>query len=78
MRIVTIAFIEPNDIKQEYHKGVPMGKISNKHLTIEVPKNIDAVFSGPNGDARKIIDTLLRDLDEYGSFCELTKIKLPK
>lgn len=30
MKIITIAFIETDDIKEEYHSSVPMGKITKK------------------------------------------------
>lgn len=74
MKIITIAFIEPSDIKEEYHSGVPMRKITKKHLTCKIPKGIDAVFSGGRGDVKNIIDNLSKDLPDT-SYYRMTKLK---
>lgn len=75
MKIITIAFIEPSDIKEEYHSGVPMRKITKKHLTCKIPDGVDAVFTGGGrDDVKEIVDNLSKDLSDT-SYYRMTKLK---
>jgi len=74
MKIITIAFIETDDIKEEYHSSVPMGKITKKHLKCKIPSGVDAVFSGPNGDIKEIVNNLDKHLPDT-RYYRMTKLK---